>query len=320
MAKNRPGPSRGSWPQSDTPGYGDPWSQPGTSGYSDPWPQPGTPDYNDPWPQPGTPGYGDGQPPGPYQGWDPPPQTPPPARPARTRSLGSRVLFWLAGAFLIAILAAVLPNVISGNRDTVSPPARTSSSLDTPSPSPSADQPDTTPLPTETPAPSPSVSEPAPSPTASDPGPVPTTATQKPEPSAPDSQPTESLLAYTDGRVPNYQQTNPQWEVLRYEWDRQDNLGTMWIEVSVDAQMYAYYRSLERYQGFENYYHYIVDENNRALVRGIVSTIQDVSNQLSYSDTAVVREVAKFVQDVIEYQYDADTAGEDEYQIGRAHV
>ena len=34
---------------------------------------------------------------------------------------------------------------------------------------------------------------------------------------------------------------------------------------------------------------------------------------LHYNDAAVAREIAKFVQDCIEYQYDSDTTGEDEY-------
>lgn len=124
---------------------------------------------------------------------------------------------------------------------------------------------------------------------------------------------TDGVLIYTDDRVPNYVATNPQWETIRFEWDRQDNRGSMWIEISIDSEMYAHYRNLARYHGIDNYYNYINDANNKAIISEIVSVIRDIADDLSYSDAAVAREVAKFVQDVIEYQYDSDTTGEDEY-------
>lgn len=124
---------------------------------------------------------------------------------------------------------------------------------------------------------------------------------------------TENLLIYMDDRAPNYIATNPKWETIRFEWERQDNRGTMWIEISVDAEMYAHYRGLTRYHGIDNYHNYINDSNNKAIISDIVAVIRDVADDLSYSDAAVAREVAKFVQDAIEYQYDSDTTGEDEY-------
>lgn len=124
---------------------------------------------------------------------------------------------------------------------------------------------------------------------------------------------TEDVLIYMDDRVPNYIATNPKWENIRFEWERQDNRGTMWIEISIDAEMYSYYRGLTRYHGIDNYHNYINDSNNKAIISDIVDVIRDVADDLSYSDAAIAREVAKFVQDTIEYQYDSDTTGEDEY-------
>ena len=135
--------------------------------------------------------------------------------------------------------------------------------------------------------------------------------TSPPVVEGPDS--TEGVLIYTDDRVPDYIATNPQWETVRFEWERQDNRGSMWIEISIDSEMYKHYRSLTRYHGVDNYHYYINDANNKAIISEIVSVIRDVADDLSYSDAAVAREVAKFVQDVIEYQYDSDTTGEDEY-------
>ena len=120
-------------------------------------------------------------------------------------------------------------------------------------------------------------------------------------------------LAYTDDRVPNYTPNSPEWETMRFEWSLQDNRGDMWIEIPVDREMYEHYRSLGRYHGVENYQKYINDANNRAIIAQIVKVIRDGTMGLSYSDAAMVRELAKFTQDVIEYQYDSDTTGEDEY-------
>ena len=120
-------------------------------------------------------------------------------------------------------------------------------------------------------------------------------------------------LAYTDDRVPNYTGKNPEWETLCFEWKRQDDLGSIQIEIPVDRQMYLHYRNLTRYQGVANLYHYVNDANNQALIRQIVETIRKTTDGLSYTDSAMVRELAKFTQDVIEYQYDSDSTGEDEY-------
>jgi len=137
----------------------------------------------------------------------------------------------------------------------------------------------------------------------------------KPSQTAPQgtTDPTKGGMAYTDDRVPHYTGKNPVWETMTFAWDRQDNLGSIQIQIPVDRQMYLHYRSLARYQGIDNYPNYINDANNKALIRQIVEAIRKATDGLSYSDSAMVRELAKFTQDVIEYQYDSDTTGEDEY-------
>jgi len=117
-----------------------------------------------------------------------------------------------------------------------------------------------------------------------------------------------------DHRVPNYQQTNPpEWKQLRYEWLCLNNRDTMWLEVPIDTHMYTYYRGLERYIDVVDYYRYVVDENNLEIVRQIVGALQEVGNDLAYTDMDMIREVVKFVQDTIEYEYDIATTGEFEY-------
>ena len=132
-------------------------------------------------------------------------------------------------------------------------------------------------------------------------------------PSGGSSEVTNGGLIYTDDRTPNYSATNPIWETIHFEWESQDNRGTMQIDISIDSEMYKHYRGLGRYYGIDDYPNYINDENNKAIIAEIVRVIRDMANNYSYSDAAVVREIAKFVQDTIEYQYDSDTVGEDEY-------
>lgn len=85
------------------------------------------------------------------------------------------------------------------------------------------------------------------------------------------------------------------------------------LDIQVDKNMYLYYRSLQRYYNVENMYLYINDENNREIIRTIVDAIRDVAKKFSYDDASVAREIVKFVQDVIEYEYDSVSTGQEEY-------
>lgn len=140
-----------------------------------------------------------------------------------------------------------------------------------------------------------------------------------PQPDEPETPPeqtpnqTEGGLIYIDDRVPNYSASNPVWETLHFEWESQDKRGMVQADVSIDREMYQYYRSLGRYYAIEEYKNYVNDANNRAIIAEIVEAIRNTANSHGYSDAAVVREIAKFVQDTIEYQYDFDTTGEEEY-------
>lgn len=146
--------------------------------------------------------------------------------------------------------------------------------------------------------------------------------TQLPEPTQP-PVPTQSSdlettdqhepLIYNDSRVPHYEATNPQWMTLRFEWECQDKMGTAWMELILDVQMYNYYHSLSRYHGVENYHEYINEANNVQVVQQVVEALRDVAQELHYDDAAVAREIAKFVQDCITYEYDSDTTGQDEF-------
>lgn len=149
-------------------------------------------------------------------------------------------------------------------------------------------------------------------------------ATEAPEPTVRTPEPTINMpepttpsekepLLYADSRVPHYTATNPAWETLRFEWVCQNGIASAWIELTLDAEMYRHYRNLERYYSVEELYLYVNDENNKAVIRNIVDGLRNVARDLAYDDAAVAREMAKFVQDCIEYQYDSSTTGKDEY-------
>lgn len=160
----------------------------------------------------------------------------------------------------------------------------------------------------------PSAPSSSPSEKISDTLPAEKTPTEVSQPSSEDSSDLkDGGLIYTDDRIPNYSASNPVWETIHFEWESQDNRGTLQIDISIDSEMYKHYRGLGRYYGIDDYQNYINDANNKAIIAEIVKAIRNVANNYSYSDAAVVREIAKFVQDVIEYQFDSDTAGEDEY-------
>ena len=124
---------------------------------------------------------------------------------------------------------------------------------------------------------------------------------------------TQEGLIYTDDRVPNYTAANPLWQTLHFAWESQDKRGTVQVDISIDSEMYRYYRGLGRYYGADEYQNYVNDANNKKIAAELVSAIRSASNSGAQSDAAVVREIAKFVQDTITYQYDLDTTGEDEY-------
>lgn len=150
----------------------------------------------------------------------------------------------------------------------------------------------------------------APMPTEDVPIPTEQASTEASEPAA--TEENREPLIYDD-RKAEYAGQDPQWETLHFEWENQNGIGTMQLDILIDREMYLYYRNLERYYNVENFYLYTNDENNREIVRNIVSSLRNEARSLFYDDAAVAREIAKFVQDSVEYQYDSDSTGQEEY-------
>lgn len=123
----------------------------------------------------------------------------------------------------------------------------------------------------------------------------------------------EDPLLYSGPDNARYIPQSPEWTTLRFEWVCQDNYHSTWMEIPVDKQMYAHYRNLSRYYGAENFERYVNEACNQELIRQIVSSIRDLAEELSYDDGAAARELVKFVQDCITYEYDIDSTGQEEY-------
>lgn len=130
-------------------------------------------------------------------------------------------------------------------------------------------------------------------------------------------EPTESdengPLLYGDSRIPHYSGTDPDWRKVEFTWDCQDKLHYVTVDIPMDANMYRYYKSLDRYNVISEYHMYVNDANNRRVVQGIVDEVRDIAEQLHYDAGGVAREIVCFVQQCIEYQLDSDTSGRDEY-------
>lgn len=130
---------------------------------------------------------------------------------------------------------------------------------------------------------------------------------------SPETVPESSGPLVFDDRKPWYAGTNPKWETMHFEWEDLLGNGTMQLDIPVDREMYKYYRNLERYYGGENLQLYVNDENNQKIIKDIVAALREQTQYLNYDDATVAKEIAKFVQDAIEYEYDSVSSGREEY-------
>ena len=120
-------------------------------------------------------------------------------------------------------------------------------------------------------------------------------------------------LVYGDSRVPSYSSTTPDWQTIDFEWSCQGRATTGKVSVTLDANMYQYYRNLPRYYQSSEYYNYVNDENNRQVVQSIVNAMREIGTELNYDDGDIAREIANFVQQCVEYQLDSETTGQEDY-------
>lgn len=125
------------------------------------------------------------------------------------------------------------------------------------------------------------------------------------------TKPQEPLVF--DDRKASYSGTTPEWETLHFEWENHFGTGTFQMDIPVDKAMYRYYCGLERYIDAEDFYLYADDESNGQLVKDIIKIFREIAREEHLDDADVAKEIAKFVQDAIEYELDTDSAGRVEY-------
>ncbi len=128
-----------------------------------------------------------------------------------------------------------------------------------------------------------------------------------------DTEAAEPPLVYTDNRIPHYDGTDPKWEEKNFDWSCSELGKSYVLTMYIDANMFMHYKSLERYWDHKDYYRYITDENNEAIIRELVKCIRDTVDQVGDNPSKVARALADFAQDSIEYVLDSDSAGMVEY-------
>ena len=115
-----------------------------------------------------------------------------------------------------------------------------------------------------------------------------------------------------DPRVPNYNATNPDYQVVQYSWKTRDG-GNAYFSLCIDVNAYKYYSSLDRYYLFSEYDHYLNDKLNREYVKEIARCLREIQKQAGYTDYDIVCEAVNFVQTAIEYEYDSAAKGQSDY-------
>lgn len=87
---------------------------------------------------------------------------------------------------------------------------------------------------------------------------------------------------------------------------------TATITMSLDANLYEYYRSLPRYLLYSNYVCYMNDERNQEIIRQFVEQILAVCKEKELDEHETIRQFIAFVQNM-EYTHDIDSTGEAEW-------
>jgi predicted transglutaminase-like cysteine proteinase len=87
---------------------------------------------------------------------------------------------------------------------------------------------------------------------------------------------------------------------------------TATIRMTLDGNLYAYYRSLPRYLLYENYVCYMNEEKNRELVAEWARQMKENAIDQEISDHQLIQQMIVFVQN-LEYVHDVDSTGEIEW-------
>ena len=116
-----------------------------------------------------------------------------------------------------------------------------------------------------------------------------------------------------DTRVPNYTGQVGDYTERYFEWTSYDGRSTCYMNLYIDKNVYAYYRSLDRYYQVSDYDKYMNDKYSQEVVKALAKNLRDIQAKAGYSDYEMVLEAINFVQTCFAYQYDSDSRGEMEW-------
>ena len=116
----------------------------------------------------------------------------------------------------------------------------------------------------------------------------------------------EKYLSFVPSEEPNYRDITMKWI--------SPNDGREYSQThTIDQNAYQYYRSLPRYNDFNDYQYYLDDEYNRKTLSSVADSFRRFGRKYGLTDDEVILEAIRFVQS-IPYAYDIDSTGEEEFQ------
>ena len=116
----------------------------------------------------------------------------------------------------------------------------------------------------------------------------------------------ENYASFVPTEEPNYHE-------ITVEWVSPNDDSECYHTMSIDKNAYQYYRSLPRYNDFNDYHYYLDDEYNRAILSSLAESFRRFGREYGLTDDEVILESIRFVQS-IPYAYDIDSTGEEEFQ------
>ena len=114
----------------------------------------------------------------------------------------------------------------------------------------------------------------------------------------------------TEAEETIYSGSNPSWITREYKWLNSSNSGYKTYDLSLDANMYSHYSSLDRYYKVSEYSNYLQDANNKALCKRIADAFIENATANGGTKADAAYEAIHFVQKAITYAYDYNENGQ----------
>ncbi len=118
----------------------------------------------------------------------------------------------------------------------------------------------------------------------------------------------------TDRRIPKYTGAgNVSYKTVNYSWTPYYNGSMSSYSMSINNNMFNYYKGLRRYSKLSTQsINYIKDSNNETLVKTLVTQFKSIGSSKGLSDYQIIQEVTRFVQSMT-YTTDIASRGYSEF-------